>query len=67
MLHLCSQGKAMPLTAKQIHAILPFLRIFQKPGYKCGEWHEPESAEPNHFFMSVFAFTKAVESFVQPL
>jgi hypothetical protein len=62
-----SMAKPKPILTKHIDAILPFLEIFEKPGFKCGEWDQPESRESNEFIMLDYQYAPPVEEFVQAL
>ena len=60
-------AKTKTVTARQIEALLPFVRMFEIMGFQCGECPQSEPDSPHGSIIPGFGATDPVASFVDAL
>jgi hypothetical protein len=60
-------AKTKTVTARQIEALLPFVRTFEIMGFQCGECPQSEPDSPHGSIIPGFGATDPVASFVDAL
>lgn len=60
-------AKAKAITARQIEALLPFVRTFEIMGFQCGECPQSESDSPHGSIIPGFGATDPVANFLGTL